>query len=52
MGKMNRVASGLLITAASAGRFGLTKPWGFHPADRSGALFKGPTHNQQYVQET
>ena len=45
---MNAVTSGLLIAAAPAGRFGQTKPWGFHPADRSGALFKGPTHNQEH----
>ena len=42
---MNTVASGLLITAAPAGRFGLAKPWGFQPADRSGALIPRPTHN-------
>ena len=41
-------ASGLPVGTSAAGRFGLTKPWGFQPADRSGALFKGPTHNQEH----
>ena len=47
---MNTVASGLPMGTGAAGRFGLTKPWGFHPADRSGALFTRSSHNQEYVQ--
>ena len=51
MGKIDPVTSGLLIAAAPAGRFGQTKPWGFHPADRSGALFTGrPTIRERNAQ--